>query len=78
VAPPPPPLVCDLVPNQTPIDEIQLNIDVARMFVKLNMTVVVTKMCKIPFVKRKILKILQVSAEEEDPPIMLNTMYLDR
>jgi hypothetical protein len=33
-------------------------------------------MCNIPSVKREILKILQVPAEKEDPPIILNTMYL--
>jgi hypothetical protein len=32
VAPPPPPLVCELIPSPTPIDDIQLNIDVASMF----------------------------------------------
>jgi hypothetical protein len=31
-----------------------------------------------PFLKREILKILQVPTEKEDPPIILNTMYLDR
>jgi hypothetical protein len=35
-------------------------------------------MCKIPYVKREILKILQVPAKKEHPPIMLNTLYLDR
>jgi hypothetical protein len=78
VAPPPPPPVCELLPNPTPIDDIQLNIDVANMFGKLNMKVLVTDMCKIPSVKREILKILQVLAEKKDPPIMLNTMYLDQ
>jgi hypothetical protein len=78
VAPPPPPLVHELLPKPTPADEIQLNIDVASMFGKLNMTVPVTEMCKIPSVKREILKVLQVPTEKEDPPIILNTMYLDR
>jgi hypothetical protein len=41
------------------------------------MTVLVTKMCKIPSIKREILKIL-VPTEKEDTTIMLNTMYLDR
>jgi hypothetical protein len=48
------------------------------MFGKLNMTVPVTEMCKIPSVKREILKVLQVPTEKEYPPIILNTMYLDR
>jgi hypothetical protein len=42
------------------------------------MTVPVTEMCKIPSVRREILKLLQVPTEKEDPPIILNTMYLDR
>jgi hypothetical protein len=67
-----------LLPKPTPADDIQLNIDVASMFGKLNMTVPVTEMCKIPSVKREILKVLQVPTEKEDPPIILNTMYLDR
>jgi hypothetical protein len=67
-----------LLPKPTPTDDIQLNIDVASMFGKLNMTVPVTEICKIPFVKREVLKVLQVPTEEEDPPIILNTMYLNR
>jgi hypothetical protein len=59
VAPPPPPPVREFLPKPTPADDIQLNVDVASMFGKLNMTVPVTEMC-------------------EDPPIILNTMYLDR
>jgi hypothetical protein len=78
MAPPLPPPVCELLPNPTPTDDIQLNIDVANMFGKLNMKVPVTEMCKIPFVKTEVLEILQVPTEKEDPPIMLNTMYLDR
>jgi hypothetical protein len=42
------------------------------------MMVLVTEMCKIPYVKREILKILQVPSEKEDPPIILNIIYLDR
>jgi hypothetical protein len=78
VAPPPPPLVHEFLPNPTPADEIQLNIDVASMFGKLNMMVLVIEMCNIPSVKREILKVLQVPTKKEDPPIILNTMYLDR
>jgi hypothetical protein len=58
VAPPPPPPVCELLPKSTPVDDIQLNIDVENMFVKMNMMVPVIEMCKIPSVKREILKIL--------------------
>jgi hypothetical protein len=77
VSPPPPPEVCEFLPKLSPTDEIQLNIYVAKMFGKLNMTVPMKEMCNIPFVKRDILKILQVPSEKGDPPIMLNTMYLD-
>jgi hypothetical protein len=42
------------------------------------MTVPLTEMCNIASVKREILKILEVPTKKEDPPIMLNTMYLDR
>jgi hypothetical protein len=42
------------------------------------MMVPVADMCKILSVKREILKVLQLSTEKEDPPIILNTMYLDR
>jgi hypothetical protein len=79
VVPPLPPPVHEFLPNPTPTeDEIQLNIDIATMFGKLNMTVPVTEMCKIPSVRREVLKLLQVPTEKEDPPIILNTMYLDR
>jgi hypothetical protein len=78
VAPPPLPTICELLPKTTPTEEIQLNIGVASMFGKLNMMVPVTEMCNIPSVKREILKILQMSVEKEDPPITLNTLYLDR
>jgi hypothetical protein len=78
VVPPLPPPVHELLPKPTPTDEIQLNIDIATMFGKLNMTVPVTEMCKIPSVRREVLKLLQVPTEKEYPPIILNTMYLDR
>jgi hypothetical protein len=78
VAPPPPLLVCEFLPKTTPTNDIQLNIDVATMFGKLNMTIPMAEMCKIPSVKREVLKVLQVSTEKEDPPIILNTMYRDR
>jgi hypothetical protein len=57
VAPSPPPSVCELLPKPIPTDDIQLSIDVASMFGKLNMTVPVTEMCKIPSVKREVLKV---------------------
>jgi hypothetical protein len=57
VSPPNSPFVCEFLPKPTPIDEIQLNIDVANMFGKLNMMVPVTDMCKIPSIKREVLRI---------------------
>jgi hypothetical protein len=50
--------VCEFIPKPTPTHDIQLNIDVGSMLGKLNMTVPVTEMCKIPSMKREILKIL--------------------
>jgi hypothetical protein len=47
VAPRPPLPVCELLPKPTPADDVQLNIDVANMFGKLNMTVPVTEMCNV-------------------------------
>jgi hypothetical protein len=78
VAPPLPPPLHELLPKTTPTYEIQLNIDVASMFGKMNMTMPVLEMCNIPSVKREILKILEVSIDKEDPFIILNTMYLDQ
>jgi hypothetical protein len=52
VAPPPPPPLHEFLSEPTPTNEIQLNIDIATMFGKLNMTVPVTKMCKIHFLRR--------------------------
>jgi hypothetical protein len=53
----PPPPVHDLLPRLTHADEeIQLNIDVPMMIGKMNMSVPVVEMCKIPFVRREVLK----------------------
>jgi hypothetical protein len=78
VVPPPLPPVHELLPKPTPTYEIQLNIDVATMFGKLNMMISVTEMCNIPSTRREVLKLLEVSTEKEDPPIILDTMYIDR
>jgi hypothetical protein len=79
VVPPPPPPVCELLPKPTSTEEeIQFNIDVSTMFGRLNMTVPVMEICKIPSVRKGFLKLLKVLVEKEDPPIILNTMYLDR
>jgi hypothetical protein len=64
VAPPPPPSISELLPKPTPKEDIQLNIDVANMFGKLNMMVRVTEMCKNPSVKKDFLRILQVPTEK--------------
>jgi hypothetical protein len=45
------------------------------MFGKMNMSVPMVEMCKIPSVRREVLKALKVPNEEEDPPMILNTMY---
>jgi hypothetical protein len=59
VAPPLPPIVHELLPNPTLTeDEIQLNIDIATMFGKLNMMVPIKKMFKIPSMRREVLKLL--------------------
>jgi hypothetical protein len=76
-----PPLPCpvhELLLKPAPTKkEIQLNIDIAAMFGKMNMTVCVTEMCKIPSVRREFLKLLNIPIEKEYPPIILNTMYID-
>jgi hypothetical protein len=56
--------------------QIQLKIDVLDMVGKMNMTVPVTKICKIPSMRREALKLLKFLAEAEYPLIILNTMYL--
>ena len=79
VVPPPSPPIRELLPKPTSTkEEIQLNIDMSAMFGKLNIIVLVIEMCKIPFVRKEVLKLLKVPTEKEDPPIILNTMYLDR
>jgi hypothetical protein len=77
VVPPPPPIVHEFLPKTTPTNEIQLNIDVATMFGKFNMTASVTKMYKIPSMRRELLKLLQVPTEKEYPSIIMNTVSLD-
>jgi hypothetical protein len=64
VAPAPPPPVCELLPKITPTDDIQLNIDVASIFGKMNMTVLVKEMCKIPYVKGEVFNVLHVPTEK--------------
>jgi hypothetical protein len=64
VAPPPPPPVCELLPKTTPTVDIQLNIDVANMFGKLNMTVPMTEMCKITSIKREVFENITCGNQE--------------
>jgi len=79
VVPPPSPPIRELLPKPTSTkEEIQLNIDMSAMFGKLNIIVLVIEMCKIPSVRKEVLKLLKVPTEKEDPPIILNTVYLDR
>jgi hypothetical protein len=76
VPPPPPPPVHDLLPQPAPTDEdLHLNIDVPGMIGKMNMLVPVVEMCKIPSIRREVLKALKVQDEAGDPPVILNTMY---
>ena len=42
---------------------------------KMNMSIPLIGMCKIPSIKREVLRTLKVPAEEEDPLVILNTMY---
>jgi hypothetical protein len=61
VPPPPPPPVHDLPPQPTPtIEDFQLNIDVTNMMGKMNMVVPLTEMCKIPSVRKEVLKSLKL------------------
>jgi hypothetical protein len=78
VVPPLPPPVHEFLPKLAPTYDIQLNIDIATMFGKLIMMVPVIEICKIPSVRRELLKLLKVPTKKEDPPIILNTMYLDQ
>jgi len=69
-------LVHDYLSKPTPTDkELQLNIDVPAMMGKMNMLIPLIKMCKIPSIKREVLRMLKVPVEAEDPPVILNTMY---
>jgi hypothetical protein len=56
-------------------EELRLDIDVPTMIGKMNMSVPVVEMCKIPSVRKEVLKALKVPTEVEDPPVILNTMY---
>jgi hypothetical protein len=79
VTPSLPPPVHDLLPKPTQIDkEIQLNIHVPAMIGKMNMSLPVVEMCKIPSVRREVLKALKVPNEEEDPLVIFKTMYHGR
>jgi hypothetical protein len=49
--------------------------DIPAMIGKMSMSLLVVEMCKIPSIRREVLKVLKVPAEAEDPPVILNTMY---
>jgi hypothetical protein len=76
VPPPPPPLVHDFLPQPTPtIEDLHLNIDVTNMMGNMNMVVPLAEMCKIPSVRKEVLKALKIQDEVGDPLVILNTMY---
>jgi hypothetical protein len=76
VPPPPPPPVHDLLPQPVPTNEdLHLNIDVPSMIGKMNMVVPMVEMCKIPSVRKEVLKTLKIQDEVGDPLVILNTMY---
>jgi hypothetical protein len=57
VPPPPPQPVHDLPLQLEPtIEDFHLNIDVTNMMEKMNMVVPLTEICKIPFVRKEVLK----------------------
>jgi len=51
-----------------------LNADVSTILGKMNMSIHVVEMCKIPSIRREVLKALKVPNEEEYAPVILNTM----
>jgi hypothetical protein len=42
---------------------------------KMNMSITIVEMCKIPYVRREVMKELKVPVEGEDHPVILNTIY---
>jgi hypothetical protein len=65
----------DLLPRPMPTnEEIQLNIDVSIMMRKMNMSVHVVEMCKVPSVRREVMKAFKVPYEAKDSLVILNTM----
>jgi hypothetical protein len=76
---PPPPPVHEFLPQPALInEEIRMTIDVPGMMGKMNMSVHMVDMCKIPSVIREVLKELKVQDEARDPLVILNTMYHGR
>jgi hypothetical protein len=72
----PSPPVLDQPPQSVPANEdLHLNIDVPIMIRKMNMVVPMVEMCKIPSVRKEVLKTLKIQDEAGDPPVILNTMY---
>jgi hypothetical protein len=76
VPPPPPPLVHDLLPHPAPRDEdIFLNINIPVMFLKMNISIHVVVMFKIPSIRIDVLNELKVQYEAQYPSVILDTMY---
>jgi hypothetical protein len=76
VSPPPPLLMHNLLPKPIPAnEEIQLNIYVLAMIGNMNMSTPIVEMCKIPSIRREVLKVLKVPDEAKYPSVILNTMY---
>jgi hypothetical protein len=76
ISPPPPPSVHDFLPPPVPsIEELHLNIDVPDMMGNMNMSIPMVEMCKIPSVRREVLKALRVQDEAGYSPVILNTMH---
>jgi hypothetical protein len=66
----------DMLPKPAPTnEELWLNIYVPTMIGKMNISVPVVKMCKIPSIRREVLKALKMPDEARDPLVILNTMY---
>jgi hypothetical protein len=57
-------------------DEIDLNIDMAGILAKVNVLVPLTEIIKIPSMRNKVERFMQVQGEPGDPLILLQANYL--
>jgi hypothetical protein len=69
----PPPPKYSIHPSSTLLrnDEIDLNLDIARVLEKINVLVPLTKMIKIPSIINKVEKFFKVKGEPEDPHVLI-------